>query len=337
MKAIALVDRFGVDALTTIEIDTPSPAPGEVLVRIDAVALNYRDLQVIDGVRPLQLPLIPLSDAAGEVVALGEGASAFAVGDRVMPTFIQGWIAGPHPQIDPLPTLGAPLPGVCRPYAAFREESLVRVPGHLSAEEAATLPCAAVSAWNALFVATHVGPGQTVLVQGTGGVSMFALQFAKCAGARVVVVSGSEAKMARARALGADHVLNYRETPEWGAAVRALVPEGVHTVVEVGGEATVAQSIVALRNAGHISYVGFLSGTTPKFDLGELSRKSIRVVGIRVGNRSSFEDMCRAIEAARLRPAVDSVHPIADLGAALSRLRQGRHFGKIALRIDEAM
>ena len=337
MKAIALVDRFGVDALKTIEIDTPVPAAGEVLVRIDAVALNYRDLQVIDGVRPLTLPLVPLSDAAGEVVALGEGVTSFAVGERVMPTFIQGWTAGPHPQIDPLPTLGAPLPGVCRPYAAFPEADLVRVPAHLSAEEAATLPCAAVSAWNALFVATHVGPGQTVLVQGTGGVSMFALQFAKSAGASVVVVSGSAEKMARAREMGADHVLNYRETPDWGTAVRQLVPGGVHCVVEVGGETTVAQSIIALRNAGHISYVGFLSGTTPKFDLGELSRKSIRVVGIRVGNRSSFEDMCRAIEAARLRPVVDTVYPIADLATALSRLRHGKHVGKIVLRVGEAI
>jgi NADPH:quinone reductase-like Zn-dependent oxidoreductase len=331
VRALTLVDRFGAEALTWVERPAPEPACGEVVVRIDALALNYRDVQVIEGVRSLKLPLIPLSDAAGVVTAVGDGVTRFAVGDRVMPAFVQGWIAGPHPQIDPLPTLGGPLDGVCRGFAAWREEGLVKVPAALSDIEAATLPCAGVSAWNALFEATVLRPGATVLIQGTGGVSLFALQFAKLAGARSILISSSDEKIERAKALGADETINYRKEPAWGKAAHRLAGDGVDVVVEVGGETTLPHSIRALRNGGHISYVGFLSGTAPQFDLGELSRKSLRITGIRVGNRQSFERMCSAVTVSGLRPVIDSIFSLDRIGDALARLKAGAHFGKIAL------
>ena len=214
MRALAIKDRFGAEHLAWLEVPDPVPAAGEVLVRISALSLNFRDLQIIEGGRPTALPLIVLSDACGEVVGLGPDISRLDIGDRVMPCFVQGWTDGPIPPEDSLPTLGGPLEGVCRPLAVWPETGLVRVSGHLADAEAATLPCAAVSAWNALFETAHLRPGQAVLVQGTGGVALFALQFAKLAGAKVILISGSDEKIARARMLRADETINYRNVPE---------------------------------------------------------------------------------------------------------------------------
>lgn len=335
MKALALVDSFGLDALRWIEREQPRPGPGEVVLRIMATSLNYRDRDIIAGKRPLRLPLVPVSDCCGVVEAIGEGVDRFKVGDRAMPCFVQGWIDGAIPAIDSLPTLGGPLDGVLREFGVWPAANLVRVPGHLTVAEAATLPCAAVSAWNALFGDGALLPGDTVVVQGTGGVSLFALQFAKLAGACVIVTSSSKAKLERAQALGADHGIDYVERPDWGRAVRELVPDGVECIVEVGGRGTLAQSIVAARNGGRISFVGFLGGTEAAFDLGELSRKAIRLTGIRVGHRASFEAMCRAISATRLRPVVDRVFSFTDSIEALRRFDAGGHFGKIAITFTD--
>ncbi|MBI3711297.1 MAG: NAD(P)-dependent alcohol dehydrogenase [Proteobacteria bacterium] len=331
MKALAIVDKFGLENLQWIERDRPEPGPNEVLVRMKAASLNHRDLEVIGGQRKLALPLIPASDAAGVVVAVGRGVESLAVGDRVMPIFVQGWLAGPQPPGDALATLGGPLDGVLVEFGSWPELGLVRVPDGLSDVEAATLPCAGVSAWNALFVCASLRPGDTVLIQGTGGVSLFALQFAKLAGARVIVTSSSDQKLDRARAMGADHGINYRHEPEWGRAARAIAGTGVDCVVEVGGSGSLEQSLIAVKNGGHVSYVGALSGTKPTFDLGELSRKSVQLRGVRVGNRESFETMCRAISLHALKPVIDAVFDFGDAIGALQRLQSGGHFGKICV------
>jgi NADPH:quinone reductase-like Zn-dependent oxidoreductase len=330
MRALAIADAFGIENLAWVERNSPTPGPGEVLVRMRAVAFNFRDIQVISGQRQVPRPLVPLSDACAEVVALGAEVDRFAVGDRVMPVFVQGWHFGPQPRADSLPTLGGPLQGTLCEEAVFAAADLVAVPETLGDAEAATLPCAAVSAWNALFVATQVKPGDAVLIQGTGGVSLFALQFARLAGCRTVVISSSAEKLARAAELGADVGIDYVREPDWGRAVRDRVGE-VDCVVEVGGTRTFAQSLHCLRNGGHISFVGFLSGTTPDFDLGEISRKGISVRGIRVGNRDSFEAMVRAVAQHRLRPVVDHIGAFAGAKAELAAFRDGGHFGKVCL------
>ncbi len=333
MRALAIVDAFGIENLEWVERATPAPGPGEVLVRMRAVAFNFRDVQVVSGQREVPRPLVPLSDASAEVTALGAGVDRFAVGDRVMPVFVRGWHSGPQPRADSLPTLGGPLDGTLREEAVFDAADLVAVPESLSDAEAASLPCAAVSAWNALFVATQVKPGDTVLIQGTGGVSLFALQFAKLAGCRTAIISSSAEKLARAADLGADVGVDYAREPDWGAAVRDLVGE-VDCVVEVGGTRTFAQSLACLRNGGHISFVGFLSGTAPDFDLGEISRKGVSVRGIRVGNRDSFEAMVKAVAQHRLKPVLDRVGAFADAKAELAAFRDGGHFGKVCLAFD---
>lgn len=330
MRALTIVEEFGIDNLRWVDQPSPVPGPGDVVVRMGVVALNFRDLQVISGARAVKLPLVPLSDACGTVVSLGDGVTRWRIGDRVMPTFVQGWNSGPQPLDDSLPTLGGPLDGSLREEAAWPSENLVAVPANTDDAAAATLPCAAVSAWNALFVAAQTKPGDIVLVQGTGGVSLFALQFAKLAGARVVLISSSGQKLERATALGADHVVNYVDEPEWGLRIRERVGP-VDCVVEVGGSRTLEQSLVCVRNGGHISFVGSLSGTTPRFDLGELSRKGVRLRGIRVGNRDSFEAMCRAVALHGLKPIIDRVVDVEDAKRALHEFRDAGHFGKVCL------
>ena len=334
MKGVAIVDEFRIDALRVVERDVPKPGPGEVLVRIRAVSLNFRDLLVIEGGRNTRLPLVPLSDAAGEVVETGEGVQEFRPGDRVMSTFVQGWATGEHPPVASLPTLGGPLDGVLIEYRGFPADSLLKTPDFLSDIEAAALPCAAVSAWNALFVSGRVRPGDAVVVQGTGGVSLFALQFAKLAGARVIVTSSSDEKLERVKAMGADDLINYKRVPAWGAEVRRLTGAGADLVVEVGGTGTFEQSLEALRNAGQMSFVGFLSGTKPDFDLSQIGMKSINIRGIRVGNRASHQDMLRAISQHGVRPVIDTVRPFVDAIDAIATFKAGGHFGKVCIALD---
>lgn len=334
MKGIAITRSFRIEDLEWVNHDIPRPGPGELLVRLKAVSLNFRDLHVIEGVRKVPLPLIPLSDGAGDVVEVGPGAGDFKAGDRVMTCFAPGWLSGPQPAEDPLKTLGGPLQGVLVEYRIFRHDELVQTPEFLSDEEAATLPCAAVSAWNALFVSGNVKPGDSVVLQGTGGVSLFALQFARLAGAKVVITSSSDEKLARAAAMGADHCINYRTHPDWAAEVRTLLPAGADYVVEVGGSGTLAQSLRAVRNGGQISFVGFLSGVMPDFDLSQIGMKSIQLKGIRVGNRASHQSMCKAIVQHKVRPCIDTIHAFKDSLQAIAQFKQGGHFGKVCIRLD---
>jgi NADPH:quinone reductase-like Zn-dependent oxidoreductase len=335
-RKVIEIAAFGRENLRLVERPEPSPGPGQVLLAMRAAALNYRDLLTVQGTyNPKQkLPLIPCSDGVGEVVAIGDGVSRVAVGDRVCPIFAQRWIAGEPTRERLRSTLGGPLDGTLAERMVVSEEGVVRVPEHLSDEEAATLPCAAVTAWNALVTEGGVTAGDTVLVQGTGGVSLFALQLARLLGARVIVTSSDDGKLARARELGAEAGINYRAVPAWGDRARELTGGvGVDHVVEVGGAGTLAQSLRAVRMGGRISLIGNLAGSSTEVALPLIFMQRVRVQGLLVGDRESFEAMNRAIAAHRLRPVVDRTFPLAEAGAAFDHLAAGRHFGKVSLRI----
>lgn len=330
------IEQFGIDNLALAERPVPEPGPGQVVVRLRAVSLNYRDLLVIKGLyNPrLALPLVPLSDGAGEVVAVGADVTRVKTGDRVCGIFMQQWLAG---ELDPQQSkyaLGGDLDGVLAEYRVLHEDGVVPAPPHLSYEEAATLPCAAVTAWHALITAGGVQAGDTVLLQGTGGVALFGLQFAKVAGARTIVISSSDAKLERARQLGADDGVNYRSSPEWDRSVRELTGgAGVDHVVEVGGQGTFARSLRAVRMGGRISLIGALTGGSSELNLLPILMRSIRVQGIFVGSRAMFEAMNRAITLHRLRPVVDRTFRFEEAGAALQYMESGSHCGKIVITI----
>jgi NADPH:quinone reductase-like Zn-dependent oxidoreductase len=334
MKAYEL-RQFGIENLAPVEQDEPRPGAREVVVRFRAASLNYRDLMFVRGVyNPrARLPAVPFSDGAGEVASVGAGVTRWRAGDRVCPIFAQGWIDGPPSVGKNRTALGAgDLPGVLREFGAFDEEGLVRVPEHLSFEEAACLPCAGVTAWHALAVSGRVRAGETVLALGTGGVSVFALQFAKLHGARVLITSSSDEKLGRARALGADEAINYRRTPEWDREVLALTGKaGVDHVVEVGGAGTLSKSLGAVRVGGHVALIGVLAGAG-EFDPRVVLMKGVRVQGVFVGSRRMFEEMNAAIEANRLRPVIDRAFEFDDARAALEHMASGSHFGKIVVK-----
>ncbi|MGQ0546765.1 MAG: zinc-dependent alcohol dehydrogenase family protein [Betaproteobacteria bacterium] len=319
MKAWQLA-QWSLEHLALVERPEPRPGPGEVLLRLKAASLNSRDLVVARrgyGPQTGELPLVPVSDGVGEVLEVGAGVTRVAVGDRVCPAFFQEG-----------KSLGGPHDGVMAQYRVFDQSGVVKIPAHLSDEEAATLPCAALTAWSAVVVEGRAKPGDSVLVQGTGGVSLFALQFAKLCGARVTVVSGSDAKLERAKALGADAGFNYRATPEWGKESR-----GRDLVVDVGGAQSVPQALRAVRAGGTIALIGVVSGQTAELALGPVVTRGVRLQGIRVGAPPEFESMLRAVGACRLRPVVDKVFGFGELRAALDYLASGAHFGKICLRI----
>jgi NADPH:quinone reductase-like Zn-dependent oxidoreductase len=335
VKAVEL-RAWGVENLVLTERPEPRPGPGQVVVRMRAASLNYRDLLMVRGeYNPKQrLPLVPCSDGSGEVVAVGEGVTRAAVGDRVCPTFHQRWIAGEPSRELLRGTLGGPLDGTLAELMAVDEQGLVRVPEHLSDAEAATLPCAALTAWNALVTEGRVTAGETVLVQGTGGVSIFALQLAVLLGARVIATSSRDEKLARARELGAWETINYREQPAWGARAGELTGgRGVDLVVEVGGAGTLEQSLRAVRPGGTIAMIGVLSGAATELRLNSVLMRKIRVQGIIVGPRESFAAMSRAIAHHRLRPVVDRVFPLAETREAFDYLASGRHFGKVVIAL----
>ncbi|MEW5890755.1 MAG: NAD(P)-dependent alcohol dehydrogenase [Pseudomonadota bacterium] len=336
MRVFELRDDWSIDNLHLVERPVPRPGAGEVLLRMRAASLNYRDLVVLQrgyGALTGSLPLVPVSDGVGEVVEVGPGVTRVALGDRVCPMFMPGWLGGAPSAARLTRTLGGPLDGVMAEFMAMPEQSVAHVPAHLSDEQAATLPCAALTAWSALVTCGAVKPGDRVLIQGTGGVSLFALQFAKLLGAYVIILSGSDAKLERALALGADDGLNYRTTPEWGKAVRERAGgDGVDHVVEVGGEQTLAQSLRAVRVGGTISLIGVLSGGNLNLKLGPVVTRQVRLQGITVGSRDGFEAMARAIGQHRLEPVIDRVFPFEALREALDYLASGAHFGKICLR-----
>lgn len=327
--------EFSIDALKLGERPVPKPRRGEILVRIKAASLNYRDLAVLvqKYLPTLALPYVPASDAAGEVVEIGEEVTRFKVGDRVMPIYTQGWHDGmPTLELRTKRTLGAPLSGVLQEYVAVPAEDAVSIPAHLSDAEAATLPIAALTAWSTLQEG-GVKPGDTVLVQGTGGVSLFALQFAKLAGARVIALSSSDEKLSRAKQLGADVGINYRTKPDWNVAVReATQGKGVEIVVETAG-ATLDKSLASLAFGGFVGIVGFVAGYKAEIPLRAVIGPMVRIQGIAVGSRARFEAMNRAIALQKLKPVVDSVFPLAKAADAFRYMEQGKHFGKIVVEI----
>ncbi|MBN8938796.1 MAG: NAD(P)-dependent alcohol dehydrogenase [Rhizobiales bacterium] len=334
MKAFA-IEQHGIANLREVERPIPEPRHGEVVIRVAAAALNYRDVEIVEGSyhTRFDLPLIPLSDGVGEVVAVGEGVRRVGVGDRVAGTFWQNWIGGDFAMAEAGGQLGGPIDGMLADYVRLSAEGVVHVPAHLTDEEAATLPCAGLTAWHALVTEGRIRPGETVLVQGTGGVSIFALQFARLAGASVIVTSSSEAKLERARALGARAGINYRTSPKWGLAVRDLAGGGgVDHVIEVGGPGSFAQSLAAIRPGGQINVIGYLGGVDGTINPLDIFRRKARVRGIPVGSRESFEAMTRGIGQNGLRPVIDRVFPRAEVSAALDYFRSGRHFGKVVLK-----
>lgn len=329
------IQEFGIDNLVLADRPEPEPGPREVLVRLKAASLNYRDLTLVQGVYnpKLKRPLVPLSDGVGVVEKSGAGVTRFHPGDRVAGCFFQQWIDGPHTKEKGRSALGGAIDGVARQYAVFSEDGLVAMPSSLTDEQAAALPCAAVTAWHALFEERPSVPGETVLLLGTGGVSIFALQLAVLAGLRVIVTSSSDAKLAHARELGAHLTINYKTTPEWGEEARKLAGgEGVDHVVEVGGSETMTHSLRAVRTQGTISVIGALSGREGGLSPAPVLMNSIRMQGIYVGSRAMFERLLRAIEFHRLEPVIDRTFPFVDMKAALRYMESKQHFGKICLK-----
>ncbi|MCK5796974.1 MAG: NAD(P)-dependent alcohol dehydrogenase [Deltaproteobacteria bacterium] len=337
MKAIEIQSSFGLDNLRLVERSRPSPGPGEILLRMKAASLNYRDLLMVKGLyNPRQaLPLVPCSDGVGEVVGLGAGVTRFVKGDRVAPIFAPTWRSG-RPTLSNLwETRGGPLDGTLTEYLVVSEEAAVSVPAYLSDIEAACLPCAAVTAWTTLVVEGGLKAGDWVLVQGSGGVSTFALKLCRLFGARAIAISSSDEKLARLKELGAVAGINYTETPRWGRAVRQLTGgQGVDLVVEVGGAETLAESLAAVGPGGFIGMIGVLSGTTAPLSFTSVLMKYVRIQGIFVGHRDSFEAMNRAFEANEVRPVVDSVYSLAKTRQAFEHLAAGAHFGKVCIELS---
>ncbi len=331
------IPSFGIDNVEVAERPTPQLSHGQVLVRIRAVSLNYRDLLVVIGkYNPrLALPRVPCSDGAGEVVAIGEGVKRVKIGQRVAGIFMQNWIDGPPDAAKQRGALGGDTDGMLAEYVALDENGLVGVPDHLSWEEAATLPCAAVTAWHAVVHAGRIKAGDTVVIQGTGGVSIFALQFAKLLGARVLGTSSSDEKLQRAHKLGLDSGLNYRRSPDWAKWVLEQTNGvGADLIVEVGGAGTFAQSLKAVRIGGTVAQIGVLSQSSEPLQIGPLLHKQVHLRGIYVGSRADFEEMNKAIALHSMQPSVDQVFTFHDVKNALRIMETGSHFGKLVIRME---
>lgn len=335
MRFYQITTTTGIDSLTLTQGEIPRPGRGQVLVRLRAASLNYRDLLVIRGTYGAATPpgLVPLSDGAGEVVEVGDEVDRVKVGDRVAGIFSQSWLSGPLEASAATTALGGAVNGVLSEYRVFEQSGLVHIPEHLSFEEAATLPCAGVTAWNALFCQQQLLPGQRVLLLGTGGVSVFALQFARLGGAEAIITSSNNEKLALMRELGASACINYRALPEWQNEVRRFTNgEGVDHVVEVGGAGTLARSVASTRIGGHIHLIGVL--TTGELNPRLLMQHRVNVQPVYVGSRQMFEDMNRAITLHGLRPVVHRVFPFQEAAEAYRYLESASHLGKIVISIS---
>ena len=336
MKAYELHPEEGFAGLRIVDRPEPSTLGAhDVRVRVRAVALNFRDLVIARGAKQRAKPVVPASDGAGEVVAIGEKVTDVKVGDRVAGAFFPTWLSGPFMEEHHANALGGSLDGMLAEQVVLSERAWVKIPSHFSYEQASTLPCAGVTAWHALFEAATLRPGDRVLVQGSGGVSTLALQLARYAGADVIATSSSADKRARLEKLGAETTIDYRENPNWGDAVRAAASgRGVDVAVEVGGAGTFDQSIKALRYGGTMSILGILAGTQGPIDTRSIFFKNIRVHGVYVGSVAMFEALVRALEASKIEPIIDKVFPFAEARAAYEHMASAKHFGKVVIRVD---
>ncbi len=328
------ISSFGVENLALADQPEPTPGPGQVLIDMKAWSLNYRDLLVIQGLYnpKLKFPFVPFSDGAGVVAAVGEGVDSVKVGERVAGIFMQGWLSGPYTDAYGRTALGGAIPGVLADKVVLNATGIVKLPEHLTYEQAAALPCAAVTAWDALVEQGSLQAGNTILVLGTGGVSLFALQFAKSMGARVIATTGSKDKEQRLRDLGAAEVINYRETPDWEKKVREVTNGvGVDHVVEVGGADTLKRSLASVRGGGRVSVIGNLSGLTTEINVASILHRFLTVQGIFVGSRATFEAMNRSIAETHLTPVVDQVFGFDEVRQALLHMESGAHFGKVVV------
>jgi NADPH:quinone reductase-like Zn-dependent oxidoreductase len=335
MRVFQIEGDWGMDHLRLSTRAEPQAGPGQVVVQMKASSLNYRDLVVPNrgyGSHTGTLPLIPVSDGAGVVTEVGPGVRRVAVGDRVCPTYFQRWVSG-EPDLERLTqSLGGPIDGTMTEYMCLSEEGVSKVPAHLSDVEAATLPCAALTAWSALVTCSNTRPGDRVLVQGCGGVALFAVAFAKMLGAHVTVISSSEERIERVKHLGADAAINYRSTPEWAKATRDITGgRGYDLILELGGEKTLPQSLRCIRPGGTVAMIGILSGSAMATSLGLIITRQVRLQGVTVGHRDGFEAMLRAIEQHQLKPVVDRVFAFEELKEAMAYLQSGAQFGKVCL------
>lgn len=334
MKAYELHPREGLDSLVLVDRAPPALGDHDVRVKVRAVSLNYRDLVMARIAGKRTKPVIPASDGAGEVVAVGAAVTRVKVGDRVAANFFPTWIEGGLRQTHHDHALGGSIDGMLAEEVVLHESSWVQVPAHLSFEEASTLPCAGLTAWHALFEATTTKPGDVVVVQGTGGVSIFALQLARAAGATVIATTGSPAKKARLAPLGASSVIDYKETPAWGAAAFAASgKDGADVVVEIGGAGTFDESVKALRFGGTLSLIGVLAGVQGNVNTHAVLHKTVRVQGVYVGSVKMFEDFNAALTAAKIAPVIDRTFAFDETRAAYAHLASGAHFGKVVIKL----
>lgn len=340
MRVFQIEGGWGLDHLQLADRPEPVPKGRQVLIRMHAAALNARDTIVLNrgyGRATGDLPLIPVSDGVGTVVDVGDDVSRVKIGDRVCPTYFQNWIAGEPAAPRFASALGGPLDGVMADFVCLSEEGVVRVPDYLTHQEAATLPCAALTAWSAISIHAATKPGDHVLIQGTGGVALFALAFAKLHGAHVTIISSSDEKLERVRSLGADMTVNYRRTPEWSRLAREICPDrgGFDTIIELGGEATLAQSVKSIRVGGTIALIGVLSGLGPTLPLGAIVTRQVRLQGVTVGHRDGFEAMLAAMAQRQIRPVIGQTYGFAALKAALADYGKSEVFGKTVIRFDD--
>jgi len=334
IRSLRLPEQPVLETLGLGRETAPQPGPGEVALRVHASSLNYHDYLVVAGHIPQPAGRIPLSDGAGEVIALGAGVADWAIGERVMGAFFPHWIDGVPTDANTAAISGETIDGFAAEAVVVPAASLVRMPLGWSFAEAATLPCAGLTAWRALRIEGQLEPGATVLLPGSGGLSVYALQLAKALGLTAIVISSTDGKLDRLRALGADHGINYRHTPAWGAIVKDLTGgRGADLVLEIGGQSTFVQSVDACRMAGRVMVVGSTSNLPPELPLRDIVMRHIRVDGMAVGSVSALRELVDFVERGGIRPIIDSEFPLADLGAAFRYQLEGRHFGKIAVLI----